>query len=377
MLGSLKVAFLFQAIIFSEMIKALVDFMQQYFESLTYFFDFLYLRSRLLQSLFSFRFQGHANRIDKNYAKMLGQRCGLKVDDVVVTEDGYVLTMHRLRVGNESITDPSRIPVLFLHGLMLDSESFLRDSRNNLASYVATNGYDVWLGNHRGNKYSLNHLHLSANADSFWDFSMDEFVQYDFPSMISSMLLATGASSVVCVCFSQGCIIALTALSREPSLSNVISQLVLLSPPLRTLTPKHVLRSAQVFGHLDISTAVFGKRSFLGCVNMWQRALSKPAFAYVVKLAMNILFEWKCSNISNRRCHDLFETVYSPTSVKCAVHWCQLIAGSTFVRKETTTKNLGAFDDKKSIVNTLFSALRSKLSLPVGTQRKKPQGRVE
>ena len=46
-------------------------------------------------------------------------------------------------------------------------------------------GYDVWLGNFRGNKYSKGHLELDPNVDmEYWKFSWSEMGRYDIPAML-------------------------------------------------------------------------------------------------------------------------------------------------------------------------------------------------
>ena len=49
---------------------------------------------------------------------------------------------------------------------------------------LASKGYDVWLGNNRGTKFSMR----NENVKDYWNFSFDHFIEYDQPKMIDSVL---------------------------------------------------------------------------------------------------------------------------------------------------------------------------------------------
>lgn len=61
-----------------------------------------------------------------------------------------------------------------------------------LAFELAKRGYDVWLGNQRGNYFSNKHETLNPEKDvKYWDFSMDEIAKYDLPATIEYILSQT------------------------------------------------------------------------------------------------------------------------------------------------------------------------------------------
>lgn len=60
------------------------------------------------------------------------------------------------------------------------------------AFVLADEGYDVWLGNHRGTTYSKDHMELAAWNNEYWDFGMHEIGIYDLPATIQYINGITG-----------------------------------------------------------------------------------------------------------------------------------------------------------------------------------------
>lgn len=62
----------------------------------------------------------------------------------------------------------------------------------NLPFVLVRQGYDVWLGNARGNKYSQYHVDMLPSQQAFWNFSINEFAMRDLPDTVDvSSLLAS------------------------------------------------------------------------------------------------------------------------------------------------------------------------------------------
>ena len=56
-----------------------------------------------------------------------------------------------------------------------------------LNKYECTIGYDVWLGNARGNDYSRKHSFLNPSGEAYWRFSLDNFL--NIPTFCNDFLL--------------------------------------------------------------------------------------------------------------------------------------------------------------------------------------------
>lgn len=141
------------------------------------------------------------------------------------TEDGFILKVFRIQAKNTQIQNGR--PVVFLqHGLIDSADSWVvnRDS-NSLGIALADAGYDVWLGNSRGNKYSRLHTRLQPNQKEFWDYSYQEMGRYDVKANIELVLRITGQQKLVYIGHSQGTSQMFAALS-DPATSAYVNSKV-------------------------------------------------------------------------------------------------------------------------------------------------------
>jgi len=104
---------------------------------------------------------------------------------------------------------------------------------------LASIGYDVWLTNIRGNKYSQEHVKLNPKKDyEFWTFSWDHFAKYDLPAMVNYVKQITQKDKVYYVGHSQGTLQMWIKLSMEPAFQNNIKAFFGLGP---VLFAKHIV----------------------------------------------------------------------------------------------------------------------------------------
>eukprot|EP00747_Dinoflagellata_sp_TGD_P141580 gnl/TRDRNA2_/TRDRNA2_176145_c3_seq2.p1 gnl/TRDRNA2_/TRDRNA2_176145_c3~~gnl/TRDRNA2_/TRDRNA2_176145_c3_seq2.p1 ORF type:complete len:459 (+),score=33.46 gnl/TRDRNA2_/TRDRNA2_176145_c3_seq2:45-1421(+) len=116
----------------------------------------------------------------------------------IVTKDGYHLTMHRLRRAGGKV-------VFLNHGFCGSSvEWFMAGPNVSLAPLLYHHGYDVWMGNQRGNFFSKGHRTLSMSDPAFWNFTILDAGRVDLPQIVEYILSTTKRSSTAYIAESIG-----------------------------------------------------------------------------------------------------------------------------------------------------------------------------
>lgn len=74
-----------------------------------------------------------------------------------VTKDGYINSLYRIP-GRKGETNVKGKPVvLYQHGLVDSCASILASEEESLGLKLVNLGYDLWMNNSRGNRYSKDH----------------------------------------------------------------------------------------------------------------------------------------------------------------------------------------------------------------------------
>uniref|UniRef100_A0A8D0EID6 Partial AB-hydrolase lipase domain-containing protein n=1 Tax=Strix occidentalis caurina TaxID=311401 RepID=A0A8D0EID6_STROC len=172
----------------------------------------------------------------------------------VTTEDGYILGVFRIPAGRNSQNTGKKPAVLLHHGTLGDSIHWISNLPNNSLGFIlADAGYDVWLGNSRGDTWSLKHKTLKPCQKEFWQFSFDEIGKYDIPAELYFIMNKTGQKDVYYVGHSEASTAGFIAFSTYPELAQRVKVFFALGPaatityatsPLVTLTrlPQSLIR---------------------------------------------------------------------------------------------------------------------------------------
>ncbi|XP_068679321.1 lysosomal acid lipase/cholesteryl ester hydrolase-like isoform X2 [Montipora foliosa] len=255
-------------------------------------------------------------------------------EHTVQTEDGYRLQIHRIPAGRND--DPNSYTaqksVIFLqHGLMCDSSNWVINMANESFGFIlADAGFDVWMGNVRGNSYGLQNIYYSTDSDAFWDFSFDKMSKYDLPAMLNFVLQTTSQTSLYYVGHSQGTTIGFAEFSTNKELAGKVKKFFALAPVARI---GHVETPMNLLGLTSASIKI--THDFLGKRGVLPRGYNAMMNEFALHVCTNVIGEAFCTGtifmvcgsdidgLNTTRLPVYYAHTPSDTSVKDVIHWLQ------------------------------------------------------
>ncbi|CAL5192864.1 unnamed protein product [Lathyrus oleraceus] len=242
----------------------------------------------------------------------------------VTTQDGFILSLQRLPAGRSG-ERANKPPVVVQHGLFSDAVIWLFNSpEESLGFILADSGFDVWLFNGRGTKYSTMHTSLTPNDKAYWDWSWDELASYDLPASVEYVYNYTG-QKMHYAGHSQGTLMAFAALSQG-QLLDMLRSVALLSPiaHMNQISSIGTKLAADLFIANDIYW--LGIREFNPNVDVGAKFLEGICNTLHMNCAnlMSIFTGPNCC-INSSRIDVYLDHEPQPTSTKNLIHFSQMI----------------------------------------------------
>ena len=251
----------------------------------------------------------------------------------VTTPDSYSLKLYRVGSNNGVV---AKQPILLMHGLLDSADSWVANSEDkSFAMILANKGYDVWIGNNRGNKHSRYNFKISPKERKFWDFSFHEMGLLDITSMITFIKGVTHYEKVTYIGHSQGGGQFFALCSLEPEFcKNNINGMVGLAPAvfldhLRSPVMKKILitnieKELDFFGYDEIfpSKDDINPATKFICSN----------FKFICNVSLEEISDQVASDVNQERLKVFLSHFPSGTSLKSIVHLKKIIKTKRFIR---------------------------------------------
>uniref|UniRef100_A0A8C8YNT9 Lipase n=1 Tax=Prolemur simus TaxID=1328070 RepID=A0A8C8YNT9_PROSS len=253
----------------------------------------------------------------------------------VVTEDGYILGVYRIPYGKKNSGNIGQRPVVFLqHGLLTSATNWISNLPNNSLGFIlADAGYDVWLGNSRGNTWSRRNLYYSPDSVEFWAFSFDEMAKYDLPATIDFIVKKTGQKKLRYVGHSQGTTIGFIAFSTNPTLAEKIETFYALAPVATVKYTKSLLNKLELIPP-SLFKIIFGDKIFYPHTFFDQflatEVCSRQTLNLLCSNALFIICGFDHKNLNTSRLDVYLSHNPAGTSVQDILHWSQAVKSGKF-----------------------------------------------
>lgn len=253
----------------------------------------------------------------------------------IVTDDGYILTMHRIpkQEKQPNSTDHYK-PVLLVHALFSSGGQFVVNGNKSLAFMLSDLGFDVWILHVRGTSYSLSHTSLSSSHPKFWDFSWHEIGLYDLSCAIDNVLNKTNETKLYFIGHSQGPTVFFVLMSVFPKYNEKVAAAYLLQPAalIHSTYPifKHLIQSLLQIAKEKRFYKIKLQNSFTTYLS--RRLCGKHPFSVLCTDLGLIFLGGDTGQVINK--HEaiqlLLKYVYDNVSVKQLIHYGQIHGSKMF-----------------------------------------------
>ncbi|XP_048005090.1 lipase 3-like [Leguminivora glycinivorella] len=259
--------------------------------------------------------------------------------------------MHRIPYGRQNKKKTNRPVVFVMHGLLSSSADFVVTGPEKALAYIlAEAGYDVWLGNARGNRYSRQHAFIDPKRPKFWKFSWDEIGSLDLPAMIDYVLAHTRRRKLHYIGHSQGTTAFWVMCSLRPEYNHKIISMHALAPVAYLSHNKSpLLHAIAPFSNVIAKfLTVIGKAEFMPNKRLmkWAGAAMCRNGATFQELCSNIYFligGWNSVELNRTMIPVILGHTPAGASVYQLAHYGQVMASKEFRRFNHGLANIGFY----------------------------------
>lgn len=277
------------------------------------------------------------------------------------TEDGYVLVLNRIP---PKVTNQNNGKVVYLqHGLSSAATTWvLNPPSESLPFLLSQLGYNVWLGNSRGNGISMKNIHYGVNTTEFWDFSWDDMAEYDLPASVDYILAHTKQDTLSYIGVSQGSAIAFSGFLNE-TLAKKVNIFIALAPVAFVHHQKSIVFSLLAQMELGQVLKLLGRREW--AMSEAIHKLLPNACEMFPKMCEFIISFVVGPSVSLNHSRMSYYAEYQPypTSVKNMIHWAQSVRQDVFRRYDYGEKgNIAHYGSKTP---PIYDLTKFPTSLPI------------
>ncbi|XP_050684282.1 uncharacterized protein LOC126979114 [Leptidea sinapis] len=248
----------------------------------------------------------------------------------VETIDGYVLKVFRIPSNGR--------PLFLMHGFLCSADDWVSPGvESGIAYLLASKGFDVWMGNARGNKHSKFNIRKQPIQPSFWDFSWHEIGMIDVPTMIDYVLEKTQREKLTYIGHSQGTTSFFVMCSLKPEYNDKIELMVALSAVawmshLVSPISRVYMNFAPVFNILPNAATNFEISGDTTVSKIFRSTLCGDGLlAFTVcENIMSVICGFDYSQINFRQLPVIFNHCPAGSSMKQALHYSQEVSSGYF-----------------------------------------------